>query len=228
MGAQIKAFILTFALFGLGAWFMLGKPALPNGFSFDKIKTYISALSSPKTESPMGKKSNAKRSASKDVGKSIDSYKGVKVYYNGRVSNVAGRNTTKDGYNLGLKYQCVEFAKRFYYEAYDHKMPDSYGHAKDYFDHKVADGTRNKARGMTQYRNDGPNKPKANDLCIIGPSSNNAFGHLFVVTNVSGNEVSFIQQNPGQRNPSRGVYKLVKTYEGWYIDCANLVGWLRL
>ena len=42
-------------------------------------------------------------------GQKIDSLNGVYVYYNGGVDNVTDRNTTADGYNLGLKYQCVEF-----------------------------------------------------------------------------------------------------------------------
>ncbi|MFA0963395.1 hypothetical protein AB9P05_16445 [Roseivirga sp. BDSF3-8] len=46
---------------------------------------------------------------------------------------VSGRNLTPDGYNLGLKYQCGEFMKRYYYLHLNHKMPDSYGHARDFF-----------------------------------------------------------------------------------------------
>ena len=42
-------------------------------------------------------------------GTAIDSYNNVTVYYNGRVGSTNGRNTAPDGYNLGMKYQCVEF-----------------------------------------------------------------------------------------------------------------------
>src|SRR5690554_7449178 len=61
-----------------------------------------------------------------EVGKAIDSLNNVLVYYNGDVGTVIGRNT-RNGYNLGLKFQCVEFVKRYYYEFYNHEMPDSYG-----------------------------------------------------------------------------------------------------
>lgn len=37
------------------------------------------------------------------VGQKVDSLNGVFVYYNSGVANVSGRNTTADGYNLGLK-----------------------------------------------------------------------------------------------------------------------------
>ena len=54
------------------------------------------------------------------VGQRIDSLNGVFVYYNGSVSNVSGRNKASDGYNLGMKYQCVEFVKRYYLEYLNH------------------------------------------------------------------------------------------------------------
>ena len=68
------------------------------------------------------------------VGQALDSLDGVKVYYNGGVDHVLERNVTKDNYNLGLKYQCVEFVKRYYYEHSNHKMPKAYGHAKNFLD----------------------------------------------------------------------------------------------
>ncbi|MFN6047371.1 MAG: hypothetical protein ACK45C_05080, partial [Bacteroidota bacterium] len=64
------------------------------------------------------------------IGDKLDSFNNVYVYYNGSISHVLERNISKDGYNLGLKFQCVEFVKRYYYQYYKHKMPDSYGHAK--------------------------------------------------------------------------------------------------
>lgn len=66
------------------------------------------------------------------IGEKIESLNNIYVYYNGKVGNVNGRNISKDGYDLGLKYQCVEFVKRYYFLHYFHKMPDSYGHAKDF------------------------------------------------------------------------------------------------
>ena len=71
-------------------------------------------------------------------GDPLDSLNGVVVYCNGGFSGNSGRNMV-DGYNIGLKYQCVEFVKRYYFERFDHRMPNSYGHAKDFFDSTVAD-----------------------------------------------------------------------------------------
>ncbi len=66
------------------------------------------------------------------VGQEVDRLNGVAVFYNGGVGHSAGRNLAPDGYNLGLKYQCVEFVKRYYYQRLNHKMPESsvgYGRA---------------------------------------------------------------------------------------------------
>src|ERR1035438_10622271 len=50
------------------------------------------------------------------VGQEIDRLNSVAVFYNGGVSHTSGRHSAPDGYKLGLKYQCVEFVKRYYYE----------------------------------------------------------------------------------------------------------------
>jgi len=65
------------------------------------------------------------------IGEPLDELNGVAVYYNGAINNTSGRRTTEDGYNLGLKFQCVEFVKRYYYERFNHKMPNAMGHADD-------------------------------------------------------------------------------------------------
>lgn len=101
-----------------------------------------------------------------EVGQSIDSLNHVVVYYNGGVDNVVKRNT-EDGYNLGLEYQCVEFVKRYYYEYYHHKMPDSYGHAKSFFDKKLSDGDVNKMRNLHQFTNPSNAMPKEGDLIVM-------------------------------------------------------------
>ena len=84
---------------------------------------------------------------------SIDELEDVEIFYNGSIRHIENRNVTKDGYNLGLRWQCVEFVKRFYLKFFNHKMPDSYGHAKDFFDKNIEDGKLNKARNLIQHSN---------------------------------------------------------------------------
>jgi len=162
------------------------------------------------------------------VGTAIDSLNGVKVYYNGKISNIEGRNTTKDGYNLGLKYQCVEFVKRYYYEYYHHKMPDSYGNAKDFFDVEVSDGEINEKRGLLQCKQLSNYKPQVGDLVILDGHKGNEYGHVAIVSKVSKNQIEIIQQNPGIAGKSREIFQLKSINDKWRIEHDRVLGWLRL
>ena len=161
------------------------------------------------------------------VGQTIDSLKGVYVYYNGGVGNIEGREVTKDGYNIGLKYQCVEFVKRYYHEALDHKMPDTYGHAKDFFNPSNKDATINTQRNLRQYTNPSTSKPKVNDLVVYSGSLLNRYGHVSIISKVTDNEIEIIQQNPGPFGSSRETYTLKNTDGKWRIDNPRILGWLR-
>jgi len=161
------------------------------------------------------------------IGEKIDSLNGVAVFYNGGVDNVSGRNTTDDGYNLGLKYQCVEFVKRYYYEYLQHKMPDSYGHAKDFFDKTLTDGQKNKQRNLTQYRNPSQTKPKVDDLLIFDATISNKYGHVAIISKVTENEIEIVQQNPGPFGKSRINIPLENINGKWNINNERVLGWLR-
>ena len=212
---------MTVLLFGGLIWWITGKPG------WQDLKALLPEQRTEKPASSTGRSSSSSTSSGK-TGAVIDKYKGVAVHYNGAVRTVKGRNVTSDGYNLGLRYQCVEFAKRFYYEAYGHKMPDSYGHAKDFYDPRVAQGTVNPARDMLQYKNGGSHRPQKDDLIVIGPQDFNPYGHLVVVTKASASEVSFVQQNPGPQNPSRGTWRLEQRGGGWHVSGSGVLGWLRM
>lgn len=160
------------------------------------------------------------------VGEPLDSLNGVVVYYNGGVGNVESRHT-QDGYNLGLKYQCVEFVKRYYYERFQHKMPDAYGHAKDFFDASLTDGTFNAKRGLWQYTNPSKTKPREEDLLIFGPTLWNRYGHVAIISTVTENELEIIQQNPGPFGNPRETFALRHSNGHWEIQNANVLGWLR-
>lgn len=162
-----------------------------------------------------------------EIGQAIDSLNGVKVYYNGHVNNVSGRNLTKDNYNLGKKYQCVEFVKRYYYEHLNHKMPDSYGNAKDFFDSSLKDGEVNKKRGLKQFTNPSESKPQVNDLIILGATTSNKYGHVAIISGVNETEIEMIQQNPGKYGKSRILIPISYTNSCWRIENDRIMGWLR-
>lgn len=162
----------------------------------------------------------------RDFGKAIDSFNRVKIYYNGSIRNVAGRNVTPDGYNLGLKYQCVEFVKRYYYEYFNHKMPVSSGHAKDYFDTNLEQGSFNQKRGLVQFFNSNNIPPKVNDIVVFGADAKNSFGHIAIVSKVGSDFVELVQQNVGHQ--TRVTFSLIKFEDAWTIARDEILGWLRI
>ena len=161
------------------------------------------------------------------IGQPIDSLNGVQVYYNGDVGHVSSRNVSADGYNIGMKYQCVEFVKRYYYEHLKHKMPDSYGHAKDFFDKSIADGQLNPKRNLLQFTNPGRSQPQVNDLLVFSATLFNRYGHVAIVSKVSDTEIEIIQQNPGKFKPSRKTIPLTRPSGQWKIGESRIMGWLR-
>jgi hypothetical protein len=161
------------------------------------------------------------------IGQPVDKFNGVSVYNNGSVGHVSGRNKTAEGYNLGLKYQCVEFVKRYYYEYYNHKMPYSYGHAKDFFDKNIRDGEKNRSRNLIQYTNQSKAKPKINDIIIFEGTVYNKFGHIAIISDVTENQIEIIQQNPGPFSSSRKTYPLEYANQKWIIKGKHVLGRLR-
>lgn len=192
--------------------------------SFLKRATYILSTLLITTVLVMCKDSNKIK---KRVGDPIDNLNGVVVYYNGSVSTIKGRNKTRDGYNLGLKYQCVEFVKRYYYEHLNHKMPDSYGNAIDFFDKGIKDGVINKKRALFQYTNPSKQIPKKNDLLIFSGTIFNKYGHVAIISKVTTDEIEIIQQNAGPFSASRETFELKKKNNQWEIGNKRIMGWLR-
>ena len=167
-------------------------------------------------------------STNHNVGDVIDSLDNVAVYFNGGIGHTEGRNLAPDGYNLGIKYQCVEFVKRYYYEHYNHKMPDVWGHAVSFFDQELAHATLNVKRGLMQYLNGGDIKPEKGDLVVYGATKLNPYGHVSIVVEVTDNYITIIQQNPGPLAPSREIYILTFNNGNYTILHSRILGWLRL
>jgi len=166
--------------------------------------------------------------ANYEVGQVLDSLNGVKIYYNGGVGHTGSRNVSIDGYNIGLTYQCVEFVKRYYYEYYHHKMPDSYGNAKDFFDNTVKDGSISQKRDLIQFTNPSKTKPKIGDLVIFDGTVGNPYGHVAIISNVTYKSIEIIQQNPGPFASSRISLNLDLTNTDYKIQESKLLGWLRM
>ena len=161
----------------------------------------------------------------KKVGDTLDVFNDVYVFYNKSMNNTSGRNVAKDGYNIGLKWQCVEFVKRYYYDHLHHKMPNSYGHAKDFFNRSLKDNQKNKDRNLVQFTNGSQLKPEVNDLIIFDANIFNSFGHVAIISKVTKNSIEVVQQNVGK--DSRETFKLVNKNNKWTVHGNGVLGWLR-
>ncbi|MDM5271834.1 CHAP domain-containing protein [Sulfurovum sp. zt1-1] len=171
---------------------------------------------------------NTNLNTSMEVGTVIDKFNGVNVYFNGGVNHSSGRNLSPDGYNLGIKYQCVEFVKRYYYQRFNHKMPDSMGHAKHFFDPSLKDGQLNKQRNLLQFTNGSKSKPVTEDLIIFSPTLLNPYGHVAIISNVFNESIQIVQQNAGPFSSTRAFYRLKKIDNLWYVEGRPVLGWLRV
>ncbi|MFM7661516.1 MAG: CHAP domain-containing protein [Bacteroidota bacterium] len=161
------------------------------------------------------------------IGDVVDSLDGVYVFFNGDVSHVSERHLAKDGYNLGLKYQCVEFVKRYYYQHLNHKMPDSYGHAREFFSSKFKDGELNTKRNLLQFKNGSLTKPKIKDLIVFDGHEFNPYGHVAIVSKVGEDFIEIVQQNPGPKVPSKDRFELYQKSDKWFVAHDLTLGWLR-
>ena len=163
-----------------------------------------------------------------DIGTAIDSINGVKVFFNGEIGHVQERNIADDGYNIGLKWQCVEFVKRYYLEHFNHEMPDAFGNAKDFFNEDLPDAFYNEQRALVQYANPSLKKPQADDIIVFDGHLGNKYGHIAIVSKVYDNKIEIIQQNPGPDDPSREELKLIFENNHWQVDHKRCLGWLRI
>ena len=161
------------------------------------------------------------------LGEKLDEFNGVIVHYNGAINSTSGRATTSDGYNLGLRYQCVEFVKRYYYERFGHKMPNSMGHAKEFFSSAVADGKLNKERMLLQYRNGAGSSPATEDLIVFAPWVLNRFGHVAIVSEVGPDFIEVVQQNAGPFGSTRERFPLEQRDGRVRVGNDRVLGWLR-
>lgn len=127
-------------------------------------------------------------------GDPVGSFNGVTAYYNsGDINSCADRNISSDGYMYGMKWQCVEYVRRYYKDVFDHEM-NRWGNATDYFRMSFDNGEYNAERDLIQYHN-GMETPQVHDIIVWGGK----YGHIAIVTDVDSNYVYTIAQNVGER-----------------------------
>ena len=120
----------------------------------------------------------------------------------------------------------VEFIKRYYFEYYNHKMPDTYGNAKDFYNKELKDGEINIKRGLLQFSNPSFKKPSVGDIIIFKPYILNPYGHVAIISNVEDDNIEIVQQNVWKK--TREKFKLTYENNKWSINSKRVIGRLSL
>ena len=132
-------------------------------------------------------------------GDSLGSFNGVAAYYNeGFNSCVPNRHMSADGYSYGIRWQCVEYVRRYYKIHLNHKMSSRYGNAADYFRDDIGHGDLNTDRNLKQFQNNNTEKPKTHDILVFKDLAP-PYGHMCIVMEVNNSTVQVIEQNFGAR-----------------------------
>jgi len=121
----------------------------------------------------------------------------------------------------GLQYQCVEYIKRFYGVAFGVESELWRGNAVDYYSNA-------EKYGFVKYKNGESNIPPSPDDILVFSSPTSVYGHVAIVTAVSSNTVSIIEQNWSRTGTANlglsynnGTYTISR--RGTY----GVLGWLR-
>lgn len=110
----------------------------------------------------------------------VGNYNGIDAYSNGSNLYVNGAYSC-----CGLKWQCVEYANRYYYQKLGHQNLKYTGNANQYF------GTAS-AKGLVAYANTSSTPPAVQDMLV---SNGGASGHIAIVREVGSNYIKVIHQN---------------------------------
>ncbi len=210
---EIRIFILLLAISTLS--FFGCQPEDGKGAMVEPEAREILSIGGKKSEKVVNVKKHFKK------GQVIDHLNNVPVFYNGNAYSGDGRHTSDDGYNYGLKWQCVEFVKRYYYDYLEHPMPNTYGHAKHFFNPEVIDGAMNTQRNLRQFKNGGVFRPQVNDILVF---EGREYGHVAIISRVLRDEIEITQQNVGRS--SRHRIKLLHKKGRYYLMNRSALGWL--
>ena len=123
----------------------------------------------------------------------------------------------------GLRYQCVEYVRRFYSQALHVDTSTwTYNGAAFY--------TNAAKLGLVTYTNSQSPSPPTPDDIIVFKAKRDPYGHVAIVTNVTGGSVTCIEQNWSKTGittleltQQNGLYSLVRPGSAYVV-----LGWLRL
>jgi len=163
---------------------------------------------------------------STEVGQIIDSWRGIPVRYNGAPYwRSVGKHSAQSGYYYGKQWQCVEYIKRFYYDALKHEMPEVMGHADSFFNSETPHGQLNIERNLIQFKNGQQERPQVDDLIVW---QQDTYGHVAIVCKVLESSIEVVQQNVVSGSRQRLTMTISDDGSVWVgAPSWRPAGWLR-
>jgi len=161
-------------------------------------------------------------------GTDLGAFNGVSAYSNCDHSCVECNNFCEslnyinDVY-VGIKWQCVEYVRRYYLSVYDLDLASRHrGDANTWYANAAA-------MGLNSYPNGGDITPQVGDILV---SDVKDYGHVAIVRSVSDGEVCTIQQNWYNNSNDTNKCLTLSVSDGKYTvggfnDSYPIHGWLR-
>lgn len=157
----------------------------------------------------------------------VGTFNGVAAYSNGSDTYVSNQyNITDDGTNTGMKWQCVEYVKRYYYLNYGKTWYIPGQNANDYYGNATA-------LGLTAFPNTGTTAPQVGDILAFAGGSGE-LGHVAIIRELGADYVKVIQQNVTQNSRDADFSYSLTVSDGTYTVSAAMLGqsyttqgWLR-
>lgn len=129
--------------------------------------------------------------AAEPFGSEIGTFNNVAAYSNCSTSCVTCNNSCNslnyiDGTYIGIKWQCVEYVRRYYYNIYGLDLASLHrGDANTFYNNAGK-------MGLEKIQNGATAPPAVGDILV---SNGGNYGHVAIVRSVFGNQVCTIQQN---------------------------------
>jgi|GEM_PF-2386287 len=156
-------------------------------------------------------------------GTQVGIFNGVPSYSNGTTSYVSNISNYYQGQYTGIKWQCVEYARRYYLAHYGIYISLTIPYASQAFT------TWGSLEYINQFQNGTGSPPIPGDILC---SNGGAYGHVAIVREVTANEVHVIQQNflnnSGDNDFTLTLSQVGEVYTvGNFSVSCPVIGWLR-
>jgi len=177
---------------------------------------------------PLNRQLKATAKPPTGFGSELGQFNGVTIYSNGNDTYVGTErsystiNSIKK--DVGVKWQCVEFVNRYYWQQYGIALRDKYsGNANRFWNNASTMGLDSFSNGGTAII------PQVGDILV---SNGGANGHVAIVRSVSSNQVCVAHQNFANSTADENKCLTMTSANGRYTVAefnGNLpiVGWLR-